>query len=259
MNNVYSSSNQANWTGAAPFDHASGIWGRGRFIEYLADRVELGASIVDLGCGAGLPTTYLSSMVGSRGKVVGIDNSQPLVRAAKHFEDNFSNIRFDIGSLDQPLPLDTGTVDWFVSFMTLQNLTGSQRQRMFGECNRCLRRGGKMAHLTLHPNFFTEEWALDFVRYDAAGLERWRTMRSTSFRVDGIVKAREGGQKPVFAYPFTKFDLENEIQEHGLQINNDVEIYVDHEKARRLFPKSSQESLPKGPMFWILEMSSGQP
>ena len=126
------------WTGAAPFRHASGIWGRTALLDYLARQIESGDTVVDLGCGGGYVTTKLCKFVGARGRVLGLDSSAPLIAEATHLEKRVSKLSFSLADVTGKLPLSNESVDLFVSFMLLQNLQNAEIERMSEEIDRCL-------------------------------------------------------------------------------------------------------------------------
>lgn len=248
---IYTTVEAPLWAGLAPFSHASGIWGRGKMIEYLADRIGNGETVVDLGCGAGLLTSYLCAMVGSNGEVKGYDGSIPLIAEAAKLEESFSNLSFKVIDVTAGLPDPVNSVDWLVSFMLIQNLSGEQLDQMFHRCNKSLKKDGQFVFLTLHPNFFQEDWTLSFVAYDQYRLRQWRSENHRNSRIDGKVYQPNGNSKPVFSFPFSKENIIELLSKNNMKIIDETELFVDKGKAERLFGSQENYKFPLGPLFWI--------
>jgi SAM-dependent methyltransferase len=72
---------------------------RARFVEEFSRRLPEGAQVLDLGCGAGVPSTQL---LAERCEVVGVDISQAQVRLARENVPQASFIQADLFELDFP-------------------------------------------------------------------------------------------------------------------------------------------------------------
>jgi SAM-dependent methyltransferase len=72
---------------------------RARFLEEFSRRLPDGARVLDLGCGAGVPSTQL---LAERFEVVGVDISQAQLRLAKKNVPQASFIRADLSELSFP-------------------------------------------------------------------------------------------------------------------------------------------------------------
>ena len=72
---------------------------RARFVEEFSRRLPEGAQVLDLGCGAGVPSTQL---LAERFKVVGVDISQAQLRLARENVPQASFIQADLFELDFP-------------------------------------------------------------------------------------------------------------------------------------------------------------
>ena len=72
-----------------------------------------GDAVLDIGCGTGRLAMYLSSVVGPRGRVVGIDPSPHRigVASAKLKDQAATNVQFAVGSGESPGSLPAGTFD----------------------------------------------------------------------------------------------------------------------------------------------------
>lgn len=111
-----------------------------------------GMTVVDLGCGSGRDAYLLSSMVGERGRVIGVDmTAQQLEVAQRHREFHArafghmqSNVSFHLGDLADlaALGIADNSVDVVVSNCVL-NLVPDKR-RAFVETFRVLKPGGEL-------------------------------------------------------------------------------------------------------------------
>ena len=72
---------------------------RARFVEEFSRRLPEGAQVLDLGCGAGVPSTQL---LAERFRVVGVDISQAQLRLARENVPQASFIQADLFELDFP-------------------------------------------------------------------------------------------------------------------------------------------------------------
>ena len=107
-----------------------------------------GEVVLDLGCGCGIDCFLASGLVGHAGRVVGIDLTQEMIERAKTLQAIFvenggaNNIAFVMGDAEN-VPLDTGAADVVIAngCITLS----CDKQRVFREIMRVLRRGGRLA------------------------------------------------------------------------------------------------------------------
>ncbi len=110
-----------------------------------------GATIVDLGCGAGRDVYLLSRLVGPDGHVIGVDMTpEQLAVARRHsawhaarFRYDRSNVTFLEGYIEalDDLPIPAGSVDVMVSNCVV-NLSPDKR-RVFAQAHRLLKPGGE--------------------------------------------------------------------------------------------------------------------
>jgi arsenite methyltransferase len=117
-----------------------------------------GATVLDLGCGAGLDTLIAARRTGEKGKVIAIDFSEAMVeRACRAIsEDRATNVETHLAS-GENLPIGDASVD--VALINgLFNLNPS-RERIFCELARVLKPGGVVfaAELVLNAPLPEEE------------------------------------------------------------------------------------------------------
>lgn len=100
-----------------------------------------GATVLDLGCGAGLDTLIAAERVGLAGKVIGVDFSKPMLACARDavVESGVTNVELRRADAEQ-LPIRDGGID--VALVNgIFNLNPA-RDAIFRELARVVRRGG---------------------------------------------------------------------------------------------------------------------
>jgi SAM-dependent methyltransferase len=114
-------------------------------------RPQKGETILEIGCGLGLDTCKLASLVGPSGLVVGIDKSSTMMREAKkntrRFHHNVSLLLEDVHKLHLP----DNTFDGCMAASTFLHLRNPLRA--LSEISRVLKSGGRIA--LLEPDWDT--------------------------------------------------------------------------------------------------------
>jgi arsenite methyltransferase len=101
----------------------------------------VGATVLDLGCGAGLDTLISAQRVGSAGKVIGVDFSEAMLARAREavVESGTTNVELRQADAEQ-LPIRDSEID--VALVNgIFNLNPA-RDAIFHELARVVRRGG---------------------------------------------------------------------------------------------------------------------
>ncbi|MEE9439217.1 MAG: arsenite methyltransferase [Saprospiraceae bacterium] len=103
-----------------------------------------GETVIDLGSGAGFDAFIVSPLVGSTGKVIGIDLSDEMLDLAEKNakKGNFSNIEFVKGDIEH-LPLEPNIADHVISNCVI-NLSLNKGD-VYKEAYRVLKAGGKLS------------------------------------------------------------------------------------------------------------------
>jgi len=100
-------------------------------------------TVVDLGSGAGIDVFLAAKAVGDRGKVIGIDISEEMLKKARKIaiENNYSNVEFRNGDIEEKIPVKDNSIDVVTSNCVI-NLT-SNKTNTFKEIYRILKKNGK--------------------------------------------------------------------------------------------------------------------
>ena len=104
-----------------------------------------GATVVDIGCGAGMDLMLAASAVGPNGHAIGIDMTEAMAERARTSARalGFAQVDVRAGDALDP-PVDSESVDFVISNGVL-NLTPDKRQA-FGEVFRILKPGGQFLY-----------------------------------------------------------------------------------------------------------------
>jgi arsenite methyltransferase len=115
-------------------------------VGYFFDLAELreGESVADLGSGSGMDAFVAATRVGAAGRVIGVDFTSEQIAKARLLagDHGFDRVEFREGRIERP-PLEDGSVDCVISNGVI-NLS-PEKERVFGEAARVLRRGGRLA------------------------------------------------------------------------------------------------------------------
>jgi SAM-dependent methyltransferase len=103
-----------------------------------------GQVVLDLGSGAGFDCFLAARAVGKSGRVIGVDMTHEMLRKARENaqKNGFTNVEFRLGEIEA-LPVADNSVDVIVSNCVI-NLS-PEKQRVFNEAFRVLKRGGRLA------------------------------------------------------------------------------------------------------------------
>lgn len=109
-----------------------------------------GETVLDLGSGGGKICFIAAQVVGTEGRVIGVDNNDDMLALARRHQPlvaerlGFDNVTFVKGRIEDLAPIvDDGSVDVVVSNCVLNLVSGDAKHRLFREIHRVLRRGGR--------------------------------------------------------------------------------------------------------------------
>jgi arsenite methyltransferase len=104
--------------------------------------IKTGKILVDLGSGAGIDAFLASKLVGAKGKVIGIDMTDEMLEKARKIAlNNYKNVEFRKGDVEEKIPIEDNSVDIVISNCVI-NLT-TNKTNTFKEVYRILKKRGK--------------------------------------------------------------------------------------------------------------------
>ena len=101
-----------------------------------------GEVVLDIGSGGGLDAFLASKKVGPKGKVIGLDMTEQMIKRAKQNAEkgNYNNIEFKLGETED-IPVKDNSIDLVMSNCVI-NLTPN-KEKAYREIYRALRLGGR--------------------------------------------------------------------------------------------------------------------
>ena len=126
---------------ALPLDVTSSFAGVGN--PHAVDRIAVGATVVDIGCGAGTDLLLAARRVGSGGRAIGVDMTEAMRQRATHGAAACGLDHVDVRNGDATrLPVEDRSVDVVISNGVL-NLV-PEKDRAVAEIARVLKPGGRL-------------------------------------------------------------------------------------------------------------------
>ena len=106
--------------------------------------IKEGDTVLDLGSGGGIDVLLASRKVGPGGRVIGLDMTPAMIRAAKGNAGRLrlDNVEFRLGEIEE-IPLEDGSVDVIMSNCMI--CLSPDKEAVFREMFRVLKRGGRLA------------------------------------------------------------------------------------------------------------------
>jgi ubiquinone/menaquinone biosynthesis C-methylase UbiE len=128
--------------------------------------IQVGETVLDVGCGTGTLTIEVQSRVGSTGRVVGIDpGKEQIARARAKAARRQVPIEFQVGVIEQ-LPFPDQTFDVVLSTLMMHHLPASLKRQGLAEIARVFKVGGRLIMADFKPK---QERAGQAARFHAGG------------------------------------------------------------------------------------------
>jgi SAM-dependent methyltransferase len=110
---------------------------------FVLGRIEAGATVLDLGCGAGTDLLIAAQMAGPEGNAIGIDMTPSMLgrTRASAEEMGLDNVELHEGLIES-LPLEDQSVDVVISNGVIDLVP--DKEAVFAEIDRVLRPGGRL-------------------------------------------------------------------------------------------------------------------
>ena len=161
---------------------------RPRLVEHFMDGLPEGAAVIDLGCGAGVPTT---ARLAERFAVTGVDISAEQLRRARRLVPAARFVQADMTAFE----LGEGTVDGITACYSLTHLPADHQPAMLRRIASWLRPGGAvLASLGTGGGDWSGEWLgvpMFFSSIDPDAARDVLTEAGLAIEVDETVTIRE--------------------------------------------------------------------
>jgi ubiquinone/menaquinone biosynthesis C-methylase UbiE len=128
--------------------------------ERLGRFIEPTDTVLDLGCGIGRVTRYVAPLCR---EIWAVDVSETMLRFARERLAGLPNVRFLLGRGTALPEIDTASVDFAYSLLTLQHVEREHAFRLMRELRRVLSDDGRV-YMTF-PNLLSDEYLRAFLHY----------------------------------------------------------------------------------------------
>jgi SAM-dependent methyltransferase len=164
--------------------------GRERLLPEFMARLPDGAAVLDLGCGAGIPSTRL---LAERSRVTGVDISAAQLMAARRNVPRATFLQGDLASIEIP----TGSFDGIVALYSISHVPREEHANLFRRLSNWLPSGGLfIASLGARDSpDWHGEWLggqrMFFSSHDAATNRELVTSAGFELLIDEVIQTEE--------------------------------------------------------------------
>lgn len=131
-------------------------------------RPQEGQHILDVGCGPGFHAAELAELVGSSGRVTGIDMSEAMLSVAQHRNASRANVSFHLGDATS-LPVPDDSADGMVTVQVFEYVPDVRSA--LREAKRVLRPGGRL--VVVDVDWSTLSWHSNHPERMSSVLSLW--------------------------------------------------------------------------------------
>ncbi len=200
-------------------------------------KINKGETVVDLGSGAGFDAFIVAPMVGSGGKVIGIDLSDDMLELARKNaqKSEYNNVEFIKGDIED-LPLEDSIADHIISNCVI-NLS-LNKGAVYKEAFRVLKIGGKLSI----SDIVLEKELPDFVKNSLAG--HIACVSGAEKLEDYMQYVHDAGFKDIKIEQKTNFPLELMLTDpQVMKIARDMNFNLDSKEAKDIASRVTSISL----------------
>lgn len=177
-----------------------------------------GETVLDFGSGGGIDVFLAAKKVGSKGKVVGVDMTDAMVKRAKSnaIKNGYKNVEFRLGEIEK-LPIDDESIDVILSNCVI-NLSPDKDQ-VFREAYRVLKMGGRL----MVSDLVTEGELPEEVR---KSFDAWAScIAGTLEKQQYLESIKKAGFKDVQIRSEAAYDIDSSKKLNGKIMSVHVEAY----------------------------------
>lgn len=200
-------------------------------------KIKKGETVVDLGSGAGFDAFIVAPIVGEKGKVIGIDLSEDMLKLANKNakKGNYANVEFVKGDIEE-LPLEANLADHIISNCVI-NLS-LNKGAVYKEAYRVLKPGGKLSI----SDIVLEKELPDFVKNSLAG--HIACVSGAEKLEDYLQYVKNAGFKEVTIETKAEFPLELMLTDpQVMRIAKEMDFDLNSEQAKDIAARVTSISL----------------
>lgn len=200
-------------------------------------KINEGEIVIDLGSGAGFDAFIVSRIVGMKGKVIGIDLSDEMLKLARKNarKGNYENVEFTKGDIEN-LPLDNQIADHIISNCVI-NLS-LNKDKVYKEAYRVLKKGGKLSV----SDIVLEKELPDFVKNSLVG--HVACVSGAEKLEDYLKYVKDAGFSSIKVESKIKFPLELMLTDPQImKIAQQMNFSLDSEEAKDIASRVTSISI----------------